>query len=179
MSRGHLVLEHAIDQIDIGFSFRRDTEEGLEELCESIERFGVIHPPAVTENYSLIAGRRVLAAQKRLGYRVTPLWIVHGVSDRLSQVLAIRDEETLRKALKPVEQAELYEELKKLYAEDAARRKEASLFGSPERESDDGAEEAGEDDGRADSAPPHGNDTRSRGQAARAVTGRDLSLIHI
>ena len=73
MSRGHLVLEHAIDQIDIGFSFRRDTEEGLEELCESIERFGVIHPPAVTENYSLIAGRRVLAAQKRLGYRVTPL----------------------------------------------------------------------------------------------------------
>ena len=125
MTRGHLVLEHAIDQISVGFSFRRDVEEGLDELCESIERFGVIHPPVVTEQYSLISGRRVLAAQKRLGYRVTPIWIVHGVSDKLSQILAIRDEETLRKALKPIEQAELYEELKKLYAE-------AGLDGSKE-----------------------------------------------
>lgn len=169
MTRGHLVLEHAIDQITVGFSFRRDVEEGLDELCESIERIGVIHPPAVTEDYTLISGRRVLAAQKRLGYRVTPIWIVHGVSDRLSQILAIRDEETLRKALKPIEQAELYEELKRLYAEDAERRDAATRFGSPERDARIDEVEGG----GADSAPPSRNDTKARVQAARAVTGRD------
>lgn len=172
MTRGHLVLEHAIDQISVGFSFRRDIDEGLEELCESIQRFGVIHPPVVTEQYSLISGRRVLEAQKRLGYRVTPIWIVHGVSDRLSQILAIRDEETLRKALKPIEQAELYEELKKLYAEDAERRDATTRFGSPER--DARLRDTAAEDGGADSAPPaRGNDTKARVQAARAVTGRD------
>ena len=172
MTRGHLVREHAIDQISVGFSFRRDVEEGLDELCESIERFGVIHPPVVTEQYSLISGRRVLAAQKRLGYRVTPIWIVHGVSDKLSQSLAIRDEETLRKALKPIEQAELYEELKKLYAEDAERRDATTRFGSPERDARLRDTEAG--DGGAESAPPQrSNDTKARVQAARAVTGRD------
>jgi len=169
VNRGHLVLEHAIDQISVGLSFRRDVEEGLEELCESIQRIGVIHPPAVTEDYTLISGRRVLEAQKRLGYRVTPIWIVHGVSDRLSQILAIRDEETLRRALKPIEQAELYEELKRLYAEDAERRDAATRFGSPDRDSriDEG------EGGGADSAPPSRNDTKARVQAARAVTGRD------
>lgn len=183
MTRGHLVLEHAIDQISVGFSFRRDVEEDLDELCESIERFGVIHPPAVTEQYSLISGRRVLAALKKLGYRVTPVWIVHGVSDRLSHVLAIRDEETLRKALKPVEQAELYEELKKLYAQDAERRDAATRFGSPDRDArlrgneDRDAGATGEGDGGADSAPPstgnRANDSKARVQAARSVTGRD------
>ncbi|GAA3844783.1 ParB N-terminal domain-containing protein [Brevibacterium casei] len=171
MSRGHLILEHAIDQVHPGISFRHDAEDDLDGLCESIERIGLIHPPAVTEQYSIIDGKRRLAALRRMGARVTPLWIVHGVSDALSQVLAIRDEEILRKALKPIEQASLYEELKALYAEEAERRKEATQFGAPARS--EGASGEGEGGG-ADSAPPvSGNDAKSRVQAARAVTGRD------
>lgn len=180
MTRGHLVLEHAIDQIVRGHAYRRDVEEDLDELCESIQRVGILNPPTVTDGYVLIAGQRRLAAMEKLGWRVTPVWIVPGVSDKLSQVLAIRDEQTLRKALKPIEQAELYEELKTLYAEDAERRDSATRFGSPHRTD---AEPAGEDgDGGAESAPPDGqaktdepksNDTKSRVQAARAVTGRD------
>lgn len=179
MSRGHLVLEHAIDEISIGYSFRRDAEEDLDELCASIERFGVIHPPAVTEQYSLISGRRVLAAQRRLGYRVTPVWIVHGVSDKLSQVLAIRDEETLRKALKPLEQAELYDELKKLYAEENARKQQATQFGADARTNEGGQEpgDEAEGDGGVDSTPPQtapkGEGRKTRVQAAKAVTGQD------
>lgn len=172
MSRGHLVLEHAIDQIIRGHAYRRDLEEELEELCESIQRTGLLTPPSVTEDYVLISGHRRLAALERLGHRVTPIWIVHGVSDQLSQVLAIRDEQTLRKALKPVEQASLYEELKALYAEEAERRDQKTRFGSAER--DERLAEIGDEDGGADSAPPQtGNDTKSRVQAARAVTGRD------
>lgn len=184
MTRGHLVLEHAIDQITRGHAYRRDVEEDLDELCDSIQRLGILNPPTVTDSYVLIAGQRRLAAMEKLGWRVTPVWIVPGVSDKLSQVLAIRDEQTLRKALKPIEQAELYEELKALYAEDAERRDTATRFGSPHRdtvEADRAADgEAG--DGGAESAPPDGpaktdepkaNDTKSRVQAARAVTGRD------
>lgn len=171
MSRGHLVLEHAISQIARGRAYRRDVDEDLEELCESIQRVGIITPPAVTEEYALISGHRRLAALERLGHKVTPVWIVHGVSSELSRVLAIRDEQTLRKALKPVEQASLYEELKALYTEEAERRKEATQFGVSDHD-----EAAGKDaeDGGADSAPPGtGNDAKSRVQAARAVTGRD------
>lgn len=180
MTRGHLVLEHAIDQIVRGHAYRRDVEEDLDELCESIQRVGILNPPTVTDAYVLIAGQRRLAAMEKLGWRVTPVWIVPGVSDKLSQVLAIRDEQTLRKALKPIEQAELYEELKTLYAEDAERRDAATRFGSPHRP--DSARNGAGGDGGAESAPPDGqattdeptsNDTKSRVQAARAVTGRD------
>lgn len=170
MSRSHLVMDHAIGEIVRGHSYRRDLDD-LDELCESIRERGLLTPPSVTESSVLIAGSRRLAAMERLGYRVTPVWVVHGVSDRLAEVLAIRDEQTLRKALKPIEQAELYEELKQLYAEEAERRDAATRFGSDERTThlDTGAE-----DGGADSAPPaRGNDGKARVQAAKAVTGRD------
>ena len=171
MSRSHLVMDHAIGEIVRGHSYRRDLDD-LDELCESIRERGLLTPPSVTESSVLIAGSRRLAAMERLGYRVTPVWVVHGVSDRLSQVLAMRDEQTLRRELKPVEQAELYEELKALYAEDAARRKEATQFGSLTRDEDGDDGDAGH--GGADSAPPvAGNDHKARVQAAKAVSGRD------
>ena len=169
MSRGHLVLEHAIDQLKKGSQYRRDPDEDLDELCDSIRRVGVLNPPAVTEDYVIITGNRRVAAMERIGMRVTPIWVVPGVSDKLSYVLAIRDEQTLHKALKPLEQAELYEELKGLYAEDTARVKAGSLFGEGGRKQ--------EQSGGADSAPPlepvNVNDRKARVQAARAVTGRD------
>lgn len=173
MSRGHLVLEHAIDQLKKGAQYRRDPDEDLGELCDSIRRVGVLNPPAVTEDYVIITGNRRVAAMERIGMRVTPIWVVPGVSDKLSYVLAIRDEQTLHKALKPLEQAELYEELKGLYAEDAARRDSATRFGAENREQHMDSSFA--EDGGADSAPPRKNvnDGKARVQAARAVTGRD------
>ena len=88
-----------------------------------------MNPPAVTEGYVIITGNRRVAAMQSLGMRVTPVWVVPGVSDKLSYVLAIHDEQTLHKMLKPFEQAELYEELKALYAEETARKKAGSQFG--------------------------------------------------
>ncbi|WP_159499423.1 ParB N-terminal domain-containing protein [Microbacterium sp. 18062] len=168
MARGHLLMEQAIGQIRRGSQYRRDPDEDLDELCGSLERVGILNPPAITEGSVLITGNRRLAAMERLGWRVTPVWVVPDVSDKLSYVLAIRDEQTLQKALKPLEQAELYEELKALYAEDAQRRDAATRFGSPDR-NDRVAEVR---DGGAESAPPSGGG-KVRVQAARAVTGRD------
>ena len=169
MTRGHLILEHAIDQLRKGVRYRRNLEDDLDDLCASIQRTGVLNPPAVTEEYVIITGNRRVAAMEKLGMRVTPIWVVPGVSDKLSYVLAIRDEQTLHKALKPLEQAELYDELKQLYAEDAARAKAGSQF-------TEGGKKPAESGG-ADSAPPldivNPNDRKTRVQAARAVTGRD------
>ncbi|GGM49577.1 ParB N-terminal domain-containing protein [Microbacterium saperdae] len=184
MSRGHLVLEHATDQIIDGHSYRRDLGE-LEELTESIRRFGLLSPIVITTGNVLISGNRRLAVMRALGHRTVPVWVVQGVSDKLSTVLAIQDENTLHKMLTPIEQAELYEELKQLYAEENARKQESTQFGSLTRTPDtnvhvEGGEESGvrgSEHGGVDSTPPQpagtGAGGKTRIQAAKAVTGRD------
>ncbi len=168
---GHLVLEHAIEEIQVGHSYRHDLGD-LSELADSIRRVGLLSPITITTGNVLIAGRRRLAALRQLGQRTTPVWVVTGVSDRLSMVLAIQDEHTLHKLLTPIEQAELYAELKALLAEENARRQEATRFRAPGGE---GSGEAG--DGGVDSTPPSpagsSRGGKTRVQAARAVTGRD------
>ena len=183
MSRGHLVLEHATDHIIDGHSYRRDLGD-LEELTESIRRFGLLSPIVITTGNVLISGNRRLAVMRTLGHRTVPVWVVQGVSDKLSTVLAIQDENTLHKMLTPIEQAELYEELKQLYAGENARKQESTQFGSLARASDgdgvEGGEEAGvrgSEHGGVDSTPPQpagaGAGGKTRIQAAKAVTGRD------
>ena len=180
MSRGHLVLEHATDQIIDGYSYRRDLGD-LEELTESIRRFGLLSPIVITTGNVLISGNRRLAVMRTLGHRTVPVWVVQGVSDKLSTVLAIQDENTLHKMLTPIEQAELYEELKQLYAEEAERRETATRFGSETRDeriaqAHDAAPQGGMHGG-VDSTPPQQTSTtgggKTRVQAAKAVTGRD------
>lgn len=178
MSRGHLALEHAIDEIIDGHSYRRDLGD-LTELTESVERFGLLSPIVITTGNVLISGNRRLAVLRALGHRTVPVWVVPGVSDKLSTVLAIQDEHILHKMLTPIEQAELYDELKHLYAEENARKQEATQFGATTRTPGAGASEdpPGGEGGGVDSTPPHipagGEGRKTRVQAAKAVTGRD------
>ncbi|GAB3033957.1 hypothetical protein GCM10027052_09330 [Parafrigoribacterium mesophilum] len=179
MSRNHLIIEHAIDEIVVGHQYRRDLGD-LDDLTESIRRLGLLHPVAVTSTYVLISGNRRLAALRRLGHTSAPIWIVPDVSDQLTTVLAIQNENTLQKALTPIEQAELYAELKTIYAEDTARRDAETRFGSPSRIEHIAGLQA-DSCGGAESALPQrdttqtslGRITRARSRAARAVTGRD------
>lgn len=188
MSRsGYLVLEHSIDEIELGFSFRRDLGD-LDELVESIRRTGgLLVPISITPQNVLIAGERRLAALRILEYRVVPVWVVTGISDRLATVLAIKDEHALQKMLTPVEQAELYTEYKEILAEDNARKQRATRFGArPDTDAQDpdaatadpGEAPAGPGgDGGVESTPPQsepaGGSGKTRVQAAKAVTGRD------
>ena len=178
MSRGHLVLEHTIDEIIDGHSYRRDLGD-LAELTESVERFGLLSPIVITTGNVLISGNRRLAVMRALGFRTVPVWVVPGVSDKLSTVLAIQDENTLHKMLTPIEQAELYDELKQLYAEENARKQEATQFGAASRAPAAGVpvNTPGGESGGVDSTPPHsaprGDGQKTRVQAAKAVTGRD------
>ena len=188
MSRaGHLVLEHSIDEIELGFSFRRDLGD-LDDLVESIRRTGgLLVPISITPRNVLIAGKRRLAALRILKYRVVPVWVVTGVSDKLATVLAIQDEHALQKLLTPVEQAELYTEYKEILAEENARKQRATRFGArPDPDQTDhvdaGATETSSPadpsgDGGVDSTPPQTETAavsgKTRVQAAKAVTGRD------
>ena len=67
------ILEIAIQQIKLADFGHRTVEQGLTALTESIQRHGLLHFPTVVPNpndknrYILIAGRKRLAAFKKLG----------------------------------------------------------------------------------------------------------------
>ncbi|SEE47957.1 ParB N-terminal domain-containing protein [Jiangella alba] len=166
-SSGHIELDRAIDSIRIGRRHRSDLGD-IDALAASLERIGLVQPPTITPDSVLVCGRRRLAAMQRLGWRTTPVWVRSGISDQLTQLIAEQDENTHHKPLSPIEAAELYRELKKLVAEDAARRQQASRFTTTNGDQ-------GSSDGAAESAAPHplvdGGAGDSRAQAARMVTG--------
>ena len=94
-------------------------EKALEELAASIREKGVIQPLVVTknsdENYGLIAGERRLRASKLAGLSTVPVVIrdVSGDDERLELALI---ENVQRKDLNPIEEAEAYEKLIKMFS---------------------------------------------------------------
>jgi len=52
--------------------FREDFGD-IEELAESIEKYGIIHPPVVDEDFNIIAGERRIRAMQYLGYKEIPV----------------------------------------------------------------------------------------------------------
>lgn len=157
MAEGYL-LRYAVDAIQLGHQYREDLGD-VDALAESIRTVGLLHPIVISNTGLLISGLRRLEAVRRLGWREVDVWVAAKVSDRLQRALAIRDENTLRKELNPVEAAALYAELKDLFAEEAARRQAATRFGARKDEPA----------GPVDSTAP----MDARVQAARAITGRD------
>ncbi|WP_166355029.1 ParB/RepB/Spo0J family partition protein [Phytoactinopolyspora limicola] len=148
-------MQYSVAAIRLGRTYRHELGD-LSELCQSIRAVGLLHPVVISPDGLLISGRRRLEAVKRLNWRRVPVWVATHISDRLRTVMAVQHENTIRKDLTPVEAAELYAELKALYADEAARRQASTRFGSGEH-------------GAVDSTAPQD----ARVQAARAITGRD------
>lgn len=161
--------ERAIDTITIGVRHRKDFGD-LDELAGSIESIGLLQPITITPDGILVCGRRRLEAVRRLGHRTIKVWIRSGISNRLTELLAQQDENALHKPLTTLEQADLYAELKRLYAEDAQRRKEATQFGAGGVSGD---APLGEVTGSGDSPEPSYGERESRSQAAQTVTGKN------
>jgi len=157
---GHVDLERTIDSIRVGVRHRKDLGD-LVPLMESIQRVGLLQPIVVSPEGLLICGRRRLEAVKKLGMRSVRVWVRTGLSDALTSLLAERDENALRLPLSPIEAASVYRELKRIMAEDAARRQEETWFG---------AGDAGGIDGAGDSAGPPRNHGDTRHEAAQLVT---------
>jgi ParB family chromosome partitioning protein len=157
---GHVDLERTVNSITVGVRHRKDLGD-LVSLMESIKRVGLLQPIVVSPEGVLICGRRRLEAVKQLGMRTVRVWVRTGLSDSLTALLAERDENALRLPLSPIEAASVYRELKRIMAEDAARRQEETRFG---------AGDSGGIDGAGDSAGPPRNHGDTRHEAAKLIT---------
>lgn len=171
-SMGHIELERNLDSIRIGVRHRKDPGD-IEALMRSIEETGLLQPITITPEGVLVCGWRRLEAVRRLGWRTLKVWVRSGISDELSRLLAQQDENAQRKPLTELEAAHLHRELTMLLHEDAARRQEATRFGSHV----DLSKDSGGDNGAAPGAGPRGSGDARR-QAAEAITGRASYSTH-
>ncbi|MCL2489500.1 MAG: ParB N-terminal domain-containing protein [Propionibacteriaceae bacterium] len=128
MSDGRLDPAYPIEKIDQAGTLRTDVGD-LGPLAQSIDQLGLLTPVVVTADGLLVCGKRRLAATRQLGWTTVPAWIPERVSGAL-RVFAMRDDQALRLPLTPLDQATVYIEYRRLYAEQARLRQEASRFGN-------------------------------------------------
>jgi ParB family chromosome partitioning protein len=167
-----VLSDRPVGEIDARGVFREDLGD-IDALAESIGRVGLLSPVTVGAGGELVAGRRRIEAVKQLGWVTVPCWTAPEVTDRLARVLAIRDDDALRKRLTAVEQAEMYGELEAMYAAQAKARQQAARFTPATGARAAARARAG--GGGEESSPPAvraGDDSRSRVKAAVDVTGQ-------
>lgn len=85
---------------------KRFDDEALEELAESIKRYGVIQPIIVTKKgdyYEIVAGERRWRASKKAGLATIPAIVREGNEQRNKEIALI--ENVQREDLNPVEKA--------------------------------------------------------------------------
>ncbi|MBS2938510.1 ParB N-terminal domain-containing protein [Nocardioides sp. J2M5] len=160
-STGHVELERTLDSIVVGVRHRKDLGD-IDALAQSIQEVGLLQPITITPAGVLVCGLRRLEAQRRLGRSTTRVYVRSGISDELSHLLAQQDENQQRKPLTQLEAAHMYNEVKRLMAEEAAGRQAASRFGNPTRE-------GGPAGAEGPTAPRGTGDARA--QASRLITG--------
>ena len=110
------ILELPIDTILLDSKrYRRDTSlRGLEELGNSIKRYGLLHPIIVTpkgNRWLLVAGERRLRAHKLIGLKRIKALVIESNIVELALVENIQ-----REALNPIELAKAYRELLNLHS---------------------------------------------------------------
>ena len=143
---------YPLTRIDVSGVFRHDLGD-LDPLADSMADLGLLTPLVVTRDGLLICGTRRIAAARQLGWATVPVWIPDQVSEQL-RLFAMRDDHALRLQLNPLEQAALYIEYRRLYADQARLRQEATRFGA-----------------RPPGAQPLGRQLPARSLAAFQVTG--------
>ena len=87
-------------------------QEKLDELAQSIKRYGIVQPLVVTknkDNYDLIAGERRLRAARSIGLSEVPVVIKEYDEQSKSEISLI--ENIQREDLNRLEQAQAYKEL--------------------------------------------------------------------
>ena len=95
------------------FQPRKDFDEvELEELAESIRKYGIIQPVLVREidgGYELIAGERRLRAARRAGLSSISAWVRSATDVEMLAMALV--ENVQRENLNPLEEAEAYQRL--------------------------------------------------------------------
>ena len=165
--KNHVELDWAVDAIMVGARHRKDLGD-LQPLMDSIAEHGLLQPLTVTHEGVLVCGARRLAAIKQLGWRHVNVWVRASLSDKLTAMIAEREDQSTCKPYTVLEMADLYEELKTEIAADAARRQKATQFGPG------GVKPSGSGDGNFPS-PLNGGATRQ--QAAAMIGGASYKTL--
>ncbi len=93
-----------VGEIRLGHIRRPVSEAQVADLVDSISRLGLLQPPVVTPDHTLVAGRHRLEAVKRLGWATVPVVVVK-LSDLQARLAAI-DENLVRNDLTRLERFE-------------------------------------------------------------------------
>jgi len=165
-TEGHIELDWALEAIRVGARARHELGD-IDALAASIAANGFFQPMTIAPDGLLILGFRRYEAARRLGLRTVKVWVRSGLSGRLQMLLAEQDDDGLHKPLIATEKADLYREIKKVMAEEAARRQAETRFGAETH--------PGEDSGSVNLTEPFGSASarQARARAAQMVTGTD------
>lgn len=118
-----------IEAVRVVGRHRKDLGD-LDALAKSIASAGLINPITVTSDGQLIAGQRRLEACRLLGWDMIPCIVADDLDTATDRLVAERDENTERKAMKPSELVSLGKALEELERPKAEKRKGAGQFGS-------------------------------------------------
>lgn len=115
----------AIVDIDRSERYRKDIGE-LRELCQSIDKVGLLQPIVITKAKKLVAGARRIAAYERLGHCRIKANIVENLDDAALFLRAEQDENTCRKEFTPSEKVAIGKALEELERPEAKKRQAAA-----------------------------------------------------
>ena len=105
---------------------RRHRDLGdINDLVQSIQEIGLLHPVIIDPDNRLIVGYRRKEAFLKLGKRTIPTITAHSLDDALLRLKAERDENTCRKDLTPTEAVAIGRELESLERKAARDRQSA------------------------------------------------------
>ncbi len=122
MSRSDVIrAKLPLGEIIVGERDRQDVVD-VEGLAASIAAIGLLHPIVVTNDKTLLAGARRLAAVHSLGWAEVPVTIVD-LATAADHLAAELDENTCRVPLSPYEAARARERRARALAPKAAERK--------------------------------------------------------
>jgi len=103
----------AIGNISVPSGRRMPTDERVESLARSMEDVGLLHPPTLSEDFRVIAGRTRLLAAKKLKWTHIPARILK--ADALHAELAEIVENIERSQLTALEEAVALKRMKEIY----------------------------------------------------------------
>jgi len=107
------VVRFPVEQVIVGKRLRSLRQTGVEELAESMNEVGLLHPITITEHGHLISGLHRLEAAKLLEWTEIDARLVDGGEQAL-ELLEI-DENLVRKELTVLERGEHLKRRKELY----------------------------------------------------------------
>lgn len=154
MGENYFETKRPISDVFLGHRIRQDAGD-LRALIASIRMIGFIQPITITPAGAVISGGRRLQAAQALGYKTVDVWVRTDISTELDLLLAEQQENQNRKPYTRIEQARFFDQLRRIFAEDAAIRQRATRFGASP-----GAPESG--------APPSAVDPELAGERTQA-----------